>query len=104
LPTDAEWAAWVNYVGSSTAGRKLKSKSPDWNGTDDYGFSALPGGHIFLGDYDDIGSVGVWWTATKYDTSSDNAYAWRMETAYADVIRFAPSSSCYWFSVRCVKN
>src|SRR5574344_2402265 len=46
IPTSAEWTTLENAVGgSSTAGTKLKSTS-GWsnsgNGTDTYGFSALP--------------------------------------------------------------
>jgi len=52
LPSDAEWTELENYVGSH-AGEKLKSKTGwnsrriegDGNGTDEYGFSALPGGY-----------------------------------------------------------
>ena len=59
------------------AGKKLKSKTnwSDWggNGTDDYGFSALPGG---LGDFDSsfsyAGNIGYWWSATESDATSAN--------------------------------
>jgi len=63
LPSDDEWTQLTDFVGdSSTAGTKLKS-STGWEsfsgvpkGTDDYGFSALPGGggrlgFAFLGAY-----------------------------------------------------
>jgi len=51
------------------AGKKLKSKvgwNNNLNGTDDFGFSALPCG--FLGDFDGgvfAGSYGSWWSVTK---------------------------------------
>jgi uncharacterized protein (TIGR02145 family) len=77
LPSKEEWTELETVVGSSTAGKKLKSTS-GWydvsgvafnNGTDEYGFSALPGG--FRGDYDDgngygfstAGVRGIWWEA-----------------------------------------
>jgi uncharacterized protein (TIGR02145 family) len=52
IPSNAEWDALITTVGdSSTAGTKQKTKN-GWtahttygNGTDDYGFSALPGGY-----------------------------------------------------------
>jgi len=47
LPDDAEWTTLINFVGTA-AGKKLKSISgwnSNGNGTDDYGFSALPGGY-----------------------------------------------------------
>ena len=36
------------------------------NGTDDFGFSALPGGNrdYFYGDFDDAGYYGSWWSSS----------------------------------------
>jgi uncharacterized protein (TIGR02145 family) len=52
LPSKGEWTKWITMVGSLRAGKTLKSKS-GWNesgnGTDDYGFSALPGGLLYSG-------------------------------------------------------
>ena len=54
VPTDDEWTALETYLGanghSGTEGTALKSTS--WmvhggNGTDDFGFSALPGGYRY---------------------------------------------------------
>jgi uncharacterized protein (TIGR02145 family) len=62
LPSSAEWDALVNAVGSP-AGTKRKAKSGwnyDGNGTDTYGFSALPGGYRYSDGY--FGNVGT--TAT----------------------------------------
>jgi uncharacterized protein (TIGR02145 family) len=53
LPSDAEWQELVNFAGGDKiAGKKLKATS-GWdsfdgqsgNGTDEYGFAALPGGN-----------------------------------------------------------
>jgi len=46
LPTRTEWNALFTEVGGkSTAGKILKSQTGwDGNGTDEYGFSALPAG------------------------------------------------------------
>jgi len=74
LPTNAEWDALVTAAGgSSIAGKKLKSKS-GWNrndgdvngnGTDDFGFSALPGGsRYYNGNFNGAGNEGGWWSAT----------------------------------------
>lgn len=52
LPTEAEFNTLLSYVGSDS-GIKLKSSS-GWNnngnGTDDYGFNALPVGMIYVAD------------------------------------------------------
>jgi uncharacterized protein (TIGR02145 family) len=75
LPSDAEWETLKTYVGT-TPGTKLKATN-GWktnaNGTNTYGFTALPGGYVEYGSiydsYPDIGDRGVWWTATEYNAS-----------------------------------
>jgi len=71
LPTGQEWEKLLVYAGGSldvtggslTAGGKLKAKS--FNGTDDYGFSAMPGGsRLDGGSFKWGGESGYWWTAT----------------------------------------
>jgi len=77
LPSDAEWTLLENAVGgSSVAGTKLKATS-GWynngNGTNEYGFSALPGGGGYSGgSFKDVEGSGNWWSSTEY--SSDGAY------------------------------
>jgi uncharacterized protein (TIGR02145 family) len=70
IPSDAEWTTLINYVGgSSTAGAKLKANSVLWNpntGTDDYGFSALPGGGTTRsGDFVNASYNGYFWSVTE---------------------------------------
>ncbi|MDR2732400.1 MAG: hypothetical protein LBB36_04190, partial [Fibromonadaceae bacterium] len=51
VPTNAEWIILFGAVGGTGtnnftgAATKLKAGGPDWNGTNDYGFSVLPGGY-----------------------------------------------------------
>jgi uncharacterized protein (TIGR02145 family) len=103
LPSNQEWTTLVNYAGgASTAGTKLKSKSPNWNGEDAYGFSALPGGRrITDGSFYDLGSWGDWWSATEFDAS----YAYRrdMISGYTYVIEYYYLKS-YGHSVRCLQD
>jgi len=71
LPTREEWGDLATAVGGSgeygvegTAGTRLKAKAPDWDGTDDYGFSALPGGENHNGEImSPGGNIGSWWIA-----------------------------------------
>ena len=67
LPTNAEWSALEDYVGSN-AGKKLKATSGwfnDSNGTDAYGIGLLPGGY-FNGDYFYSEPFdGKWWSAAE---------------------------------------
>ncbi len=74
LPSPAEWNLLITGVGGdNTAGKKLKSVT-GWNtgsnykpGTDDYGFSALPGGQqsIHNGSFINAGSIGNWWSSAR---------------------------------------
>jgi len=63
LPSDDEWTTLTNFVGND-AGIKLKAKN-GWNGTDDYDFSALPGGFgIDKDNFLFIDNDGWWWSGT----------------------------------------
>jgi uncharacterized protein (TIGR02145 family) len=79
LPSDAEWTMLTDFVGGEgIAGKKLKS-SAGWikngNGTNEYLFSALPGGSTAEnGDFFGDGSYGSWWTATIDEENSP--YPW----------------------------
>jgi uncharacterized protein (TIGR02145 family) len=105
LPTRQEWNELVSFAGGDNAGTKLKSKSPNWDGTDDYGFSALPGGirgiRGLVGTFGGLGADGYWWTATEYDAS----YAWfrDMYTGYTDVNENGDDKG-NGLSVRCLRD
>jgi uncharacterized protein (TIGR02145 family) len=116
LPTRREWGALAAAVGFETSAEKLKAAS-GWdekremmsygNGSDEYGFSALPGG-AYDNDYfiknpyhHGIGKTGAWWTATELD-GSDYAYGRRMDYhkfAYENCVR-----KSYKRYVRCVMD
>jgi uncharacterized protein (TIGR02145 family) len=104
LPSDDEWDILVDYAGgSSTAGTKLKSKS-GWgnngNGTDQYGFSALPGGFDDKDQlYEDGGSFsyaeyGGWWW-------SSDGIPWIMYYGGGDMWGGGHGTG---YSVRCVQD
>jgi uncharacterized protein (TIGR02145 family) len=106
LPSDAEWTALTDAVGgASTAGTKLKATSGwynDGNGTDQYGFSALPGGYGNSGgSFVDAGNFGNWWSATENNANS--AWFRFMDYYNENVIRNNYYKS-YLYSVRCVQN
>ena len=67
IPSIAEWSYLV--LDGINSGTRLKSTS-GWNGsgngTDDYGFSALPGGEGSSGGgFYDVGDSGYWWTSME---------------------------------------
>jgi uncharacterized protein (TIGR02145 family) len=110
LPSKEEWDGLVDFAGGeNTAGKKLKAES-GWNddegksgnGTDNYGFSALPGGSGYSdGSFSNVGDGGYWWSATEYNAY--NAYYRLMCYDDSNVIRSYGNKS-YLYSVRCVQD
>jgi uncharacterized protein (TIGR02145 family) len=105
LPSDAEWTTLTTYVGTNP-GTKLTAKS-GWNnsgnGTDDYGFAALPGGYISSGanSISNVGNSGIWWSSTENTAS----IAWyRSMVGTSNVQRLNIGSKTSLYSVRCVKD
>ncbi len=107
LPTDKEWTTLEVYLGgSNVAGQKLKAKNgwnENGNGTDEYGFTALPGGYRYSSDggFFSAGKFGGWWTSTQ----SDGTVAWRRKIYYnnSGVYRYDNTKNS-GYSVRCIKN
>jgi uncharacterized protein (TIGR02145 family) len=116
LPSNDEWQALIDSVGgSSEAGRKLKADH-GWynngNGTDEYGFSALPGGARGSGgSFKNVGRNGYWWTATKVgwivptepEDDSDYTFLWVM-LYNGDGVPVYVTDTSVGLSVRCVKD
>ena len=106
LPSDAEWTELTDAVGGAlTAGTKLKATSgwnDDGNGTDQYGFSALPGGYGSSGgNFYDAGYRGYWWSATEVGAyyARVRLMLYNYEGVSGDI-----NNLTYLFSVRCVQN
>jgi uncharacterized protein (TIGR02145 family) len=109
LPSREEWDDLVSGVGGiDVAGNKLKSKSgwndyngKNGNGTNDYGFSALPGGYRYSDGYFGLaGSYGYYWTATEYTIS---AY-YRLMVYYGDYAFDYHNYKSLGLSARCVAD
>jgi uncharacterized protein (TIGR02145 family) len=105
LPSRQEWNNLVSAVGSP-AGTKLKSTSgwsSNGNGTDNFGFSALPGGYRDYSDgyFGNAGNYGNWWTATEYGSSY--AYYRDMYYNHGSVLE-DDNYKDLGFSVRCVED
>jgi uncharacterized protein (TIGR02145 family) len=108
LPSQEEWDSLISYAGENIAAKKLKSTSgweDNGNGTDDYGFSALPGGYRTSSGfitYDGFGkSYGLWWSATQYGSTD----AYNRSISYSDdkVHKNNPDKS-EGYSIRCVQG
>jgi uncharacterized protein (TIGR02145 family) len=88
LPSRSEWSRLSDSIDST--GKRLKTKSgwkDDGNGTDEYGFSALPGGsRNSAGEFRGGGFGGWWWTSTEgIGRDDDGAKRW----ARVDIRNFA---------------
>ncbi|GBU22772.1 hypothetical protein R80B4_02684 [Fibrobacteres bacterium R8-0-B4] len=103
VPSNDDWSALITSVGTtSNAGTKLKATS-GWssgNGTDDYGFSALPGGYYSGSAFSSVGANGFWWTNKQADATAANAGAYYIGTAAS--ISGTNYTKIRGFSVRCV--
>ena len=106
LPSNDEWNALFTAVGGqSNAGKVLKSQT-GWNnngnGTDAYGFSALPAGLRYYNGYFNYGGNGaLFWSATEYDSYG---------ACYMYLDYYGGSAYLYYndkhsgFSVRCLRD
>jgi uncharacterized protein (TIGR02145 family) len=99
IPNQAEW----NVLGDDA--RKLKATS-SWNsggnGTDQYGFSALPGGYGYSnGSFHRVGNDGNWWSASE--DNSNSAYLRYMYYSLNEAY-WNDNSKSYLQSIRCVQD
>jgi len=127
VPRDDEWTQLTTYIsgGTNNCGTGLKScrqvnsplggncntsDHPRWNsndtyfGTDEYGFSAFPGGYRGnngFSFYFSLGNAGYWWSATENSTTN----AWSRSVSFSSpMIYNAYASMTRGYSVRCIKN
>jgi len=116
LPSKDEWKVLIDYVEnksgcSDCAGKLLKAKdgwdNNPWdnnsqgqpNGTDEYKFTALPGG----GDYFLKGIYGIWWSADEDNINADNAYSLNISSLYDKSLDESNNKNSS-LSVRCLKD
>ena len=106
VPSDKEWTTLTDYLGGEEiAGTKMKSTSgwkQDGNGTNESGFSGLPGGYRYsYGIFNYIGFNGFWWSSTE----SLTYFAWARYLNYNNGYVFRSFySKDGGFSVRCLRD
>lgn len=111
LPSDNEWFTLRGSLGSSNAGAKpdikLMANSTLWtsgNGTDEFGFAALPGGYYrFEGYFLNINEGAVFWSATKGNIAGSSHVHHISPLSW---VREMDGLYTYnsWVNVRCVKD
>ena len=113
LPQNAEWDKLYRsadgtsgtespYKRSYTAGKFLKSAN-GWDGTDKFGFSALPGGSFLGGTFKDVGQSGSWLDASGYNNYGKIKPYYRTMRLGGAAESFAADDKDM-FSVRCIKD
>ncbi|MBN1596662.1 MAG: hypothetical protein JW894_00045, partial [Bacteroidales bacterium] len=115
VPSNSEWNVLENSIGGiSVAGMKLKeSGTSHWpspnNGTDEYGFTALPGGyrHGTL-SFSAINEAGVWSTSSLVTTGGRTVPWYVVIYDHADYTEHGSTSvtdgTKDGYSIRCVKD
>ncbi len=127
MPKHEEWMALTDYIGgvNSPHGNELKScmqvnsplgwdcntsEHPRWDediynanyGTDDYGFSGLPGGlRDYSGSFYVLGFNGQWWSSS----ANNDVQAWNslLRHNYGNLyVSFVDKRKGY--SVRCIRD
>lgn len=106
VATNAEWADLMTAVGGT--GPVLKSTADEapwatssWAGTNDYGFTVLPGGYFANNNsFSSSGSYCMFWTSTSYDSSS----AYRRGFSTGTGMDSGRLDKSYQFSIRLVKD
>lgn len=126
IPEHDEWTELTDFIGGtgSPHGNELKScrqvnsplggycntsNHPRWHqddtqyGTDDYGFSGLPGGYRYFTGvfYDNLGLASYWWYSTE--SSSSNAWFLYLYFSY-DNIYVTNDNKKIGYSVRCLRD
>lgn len=109
VATIDDWSILENYLGgASPAGGILKEKntshwtSPNTGATDEYDFTALPGGwRTNTGTFQNLGTYGYWWTSTLYNLP--DVY-YRHIQYDSDKLFWAYKNNKYGMSVRCIKD
>ena len=118
VPTNTEWSTLIKYIdpasipGASTeslvAGGKMKETgtllwtSPNFNATNETGFTAVPGGERSTDlAFKQIGISSMLWSSTEFDSKFSQLHVITNNYGYFYDMY---SDKEFGFSVRCVKN
>ena len=121
VPTDLDWqlleielgmsqeeAQSYGYRGSNE-GTKLKTTfgwdtaGAETNGTDQTGFSALPGGFVSYSGSHVAGYAGLWWCQTNYEFYAGHR-VYRALIGDSEQIFKGSEDEWHGYSVRCIKD
>ena len=100
LPSEMEWNELIETVGGfENAGKMLKTTEISNNGSNDYGFSAVPvGRRNNKGKYDDDYAVWYW---SSFENSE---YAVKTAHSYNEQMEISVVDKRYAFGIRCLQD
>lgn len=107
IPTSKEWTRLVNYLGSENLALKLKETGTShWlttnDGTNESGFTALPGGQRYdEGLFVWKGYSCIWWAALENPSTWAYEFSISIHSPNSNIYS-TPNS--YGLSVRCIKD
>jgi uncharacterized protein (TIGR02145 family) len=110
IPSKLEFVQLSKFVKGNSSKLRTSNLWKDYGniGTDDYGFSALPGGGRFSDNFypfDYLGKESEFWSSTESESVKEESYSLSMTCSY-NIIRIESMgcSKSSGYSVRCVKN
>jgi uncharacterized protein (TIGR02145 family) len=106
IPSDEDWTTLIDHLGEDVAGTKMKSTS-GWyeneNGTNESGFSGLPGGYRERNnEFKYIGEYGFWWMVLKEYRSYD-VHSFYL-AYHLDFVALDANDKGQGLSVRCLRD
>ena len=112
IPSDSDWRNMLDYLGGEDVVGEVIRNENGWdensNGTNESGFSGLPGGFRAgeLGDsleklFNDEGFSGNWWSSSEYGPNEAWLRSINIYVHYAKVFRYYFEKS-NGYSVRCI--
>jgi uncharacterized protein (TIGR02145 family) len=114
LPTDGEWTILENAVGGGSVARTKLIATNGWfesyskkpiNGTDDFGFSAVPtGSGGWMGKSFKDGNEGTWWSASEGRIGAIPRNITALSGEQYEKLGINSGEKTLLFSVRCVQG
>jgi uncharacterized protein (TIGR02145 family) len=108
VPSNDEWNTLVTFIGGE-GGRKLKETgkihwTDETEGTNDYGFTAIPSGwRSDLGYFSKIENSVDWWTSTEYNANDQWLFGISPESGMNSIFPFHLIKT-RGASIRCIKD
>lgn len=113
VPTSADFKTLIAFLGENP-GVKIKANEgwydvnmetkPEYQGTDDYGFTAIPvGNRSYQDGFERIDMYSEWWTTDAHETYASSAYIYFVYAKYND-IRTLYHLKSDGHGIRCIKK